>query len=130
MEPLPLRLGDVAELVDEDQEDEPERESPVAEPDREDEERQAERADERRDFAGTASPEPCPIHSSPPEYTSFFQSGIDVFSASIASRHASSAVPRCGAETAMTTLDSPTSTRPRRWWIATAVRPCRSISSA
>ena len=60
-----------------------------------------------------------PIHSSPPTYVSFFQSGTDTFSSSIASRQAASAAARCGAETAMTTLVSPISTRPTRWWIAT-----------
>ena len=55
---------------------------------------------------------PRPIHSSPPTYTSFFQSGTDTFNSSIASRHAASASARCGAETAMTTLVSPMSTPP------------------
>ena len=50
------------------------------------------------------------------------------FSSSIASWHAASAAARCGAETAMTTLVSPMSTRPTRWWIATSQSSCRSFS--
>src|SRR5207253_3079856 len=64
--------------------------------------------------------DPLPIHSSPPSYTSFFQSGIVPLSVSIASRHAARASWRCGAETAMATLGSPIPTRPTRWWIATS----------
>ena len=45
-------------------------------------------------------------------------------SSSIASRHASSAAARWGAEIAMTTLVCPMSTRPIRWWIATSHSSC------
>src|SRR5439155_8291508 len=62
--------------------------------------------------------DPLPIHSSPPAYTSFFQSGTRSFRVSMASLHAASASWRCGAETAMTTLRSPMPTRPIRWWMA------------
>ena len=65
------------------------------------------------------SQEPCPIHSSPPTYSSFFHSGTVCLRVSIASRHASKAAARCGAETAITTLVSPISTGPTRWWMAT-----------
>ena len=51
--------------------------------------------------------DPWPIHSSPPTYVSFFQSGTETFNSSIASRQAASAAARCGADTAMTTLVSP-----------------------
>src|SRR6185503_6972317 len=70
--------------------------------------------------------DPWPIHSSPPTYVSFFQSGTETFNSSIASRQAASAAARCGADTAMTTLVSPMSTRPTRWWIATLLSSCRS----
>ena len=48
---------------------------------------------------------------------------------SIASRHASRAAARCAAETAIATLGSPISTRPTRWWIATALKPCFAVSA-
>src|SRR5438132_8165 len=71
--------------------------------------------------------DPCPIHSSPPSYTSFFQSGTLTFRVSIASAQALSAAWRCAAETAITTLVSPIPTRPTRWWIATSIRSCLSF---
>src|SRR5439155_23401681 len=74
--------------------------------------------------------DPLPIHSSPPSYTSFFQSGIVSLSVSIASRQAARASWRCGAETATATLASPISTRPTRWWIATAQSSYRRSRSA
>src|SRR5207244_4669957 len=64
--------------------------------------------------------EPRPIHSSPPSYTSFFQSGTSTLRMSIASLQAASASWRCAALTAITTDGSPISTRPTRWWIATS----------
>src|SRR5581483_1365338 len=74
-----------------------------------------------RTVAARAGQDPRPIHSSPSSYTSFFHSGTVSLSRSIASRHAASASARCGAETAITTEISPTTTRPVRWAIATAV---------
>src|SRR6266511_610674 len=64
--------------------------------------------------------DPLPIHSSPPAYTSFFQSGTRSLRVSMASLHAASASCRWGADTAITTLRSPTPTRPIRWWMAIA----------
>src|SRR5262245_2623775 len=73
--------------------------------------------------------EPLPIHSSPPSYTSFFQSGTSTFRRSMASRHAARASWRCGAEIAIATLGSPMPTRPIRWWIATSQRSYVCVSS-
>ncbi len=50
---------------------------------------------------------------------SFFQMGTVRLSVSMAKRHASKAAARCGALTAMKTLVSPMSRRPRRWAMAT-----------
>src|SRR6476469_664561 len=154
VQPLALRLDEVAHLVQEDQQDEAGRELPAEEEriggERNEDARELDEdertlpeqdpyRDDRPDDAFEAllpvraarldrlvvalpvlvAHEPLPIHSSPPSYTSFFQSGTRPFSSSIASLHAASASWRCGAESLIMIEVSPIPTRPTRWWIAT-----------
>src|SRR5262249_36002697 len=66
-----------------------------------------------------------PTQTSPSSKYSFFHTGTVFLSVSIAYRHASKASPRCSAETAMSTLDSPISSRPVRWSIAMRRTPAQ-----
>ena len=76
--------------------------------------------------AGNGSPA---AQTAPSTKVSFFQMGTVFFSVSISQRQASKACARCAEATTISTLVSPTSSRPRRWTIVTWRTPKRRRAS-
>ena len=84
----------------------------------------------RRPSAGAASSSGSAvapsIQTSPPSKCSCFQIGAICLIRSMANRQAANASARCAEAAAITTLASPISTRPIRWWMASAIAGQRS----
>src|ERR1700682_2592332 len=78
-------------------------------------------------LGGKGSPS---AQTAPSSKCSFFQMGTVFLSVSISQRQASNAWALCAEDTAIRTLVSPTSSRPRRCTIATWRTPCRPIASS